>query len=409
MIFNISSSGFASHIFYGKNTGIYGLYNSTGTQNNLGLYYKQNLAVTFDLQNDIVTQDSIAAQISINDAEQTGLSNVPQTSPVISASENTKVIKRASASNGIYDGEIVNGSFNGFGSFVWNDGDKYIGEWLDNLMHGQGTYIWSNGDRYTGDWEHGTITGYGTYIYKNGDKYIGQWENGEKIGKGIFIQANGNSFFGVWQNSYSSDVLESSILSLISTKPSLSKKDIIKNQVSVVLIVCYNRYNREIGTGSGFIVSNDGKVITNYHVIQRAVSAEVITYDEKSYKVSKVLDYDIDGDIALLQVENLNTIPPVILGDSDKVEIGDEVLAIGSPYGLQNTISDGIVSGRRKGDGYDLIQTTAALSPGSSGGALFNMNGEVIGITSSKIANGENLNFAIPINNIKPMLSKYVN
>ncbi|MDD5603817.1 MAG: trypsin-like peptidase domain-containing protein [Eubacteriales bacterium] len=309
------------------------------------------------------------------------------------------------------EASLPSGSGEGFASYYWPDGDSYTGYWHNGLMHGQGTYIWSNGDRYTGDWYEGKITGYGTFTYAEGDKYTGEWEDGHKTGQGVMVLADGSSFIGIWRDDYSPGGLKDGLFTLISneggTPGELTKKEIIRWQDSMVLIKCYDRYSRLISTGSGFVISSDGIIATNYHVIQKAYSAEAVGADETTtYKISGIISYDAGRDLALIQSSGAENVKPVIIGDSSKSDIGDDVIAIGSPYGLQNTVSDGIISGLRNFDGYSFIQTTAALSSGSSGGALFNMSGEVIGITSSKIASGENLNFAIPSNDLAEMLRK---
>jgi serine protease Do len=151
-------------------------------------------------------------------------------------------------------------------------------------------------------------------------------------------------------------------------------------------------------SGSGFIISADGRIVTNHHVIDGAISGEVTLNDKTTFTDIKVLGWDKEGDLAVIKVAGSN-LPAVTLGDSDKVVIGEAVVAIGSPLGLQNTVSSGIVSARREG----FLQTTAPISHGSSGGALFNMRGEVIGITSAGMEEGANLGFAIPINDVKAL------
>ncbi len=113
-------------------------------------------------------------------------------------------------------------------------------------------------------------------------------------------------------------------------------------------------------------------------------------------------------DIAILHIEGENKqFRPVILGNSDDLQVGERVLAIGNPYGWENTVSDGLISGIREIDDFKLLQITAPISPGSSGGALFNMKGEVIGITTIGSQWGaQNLNFAIPINSLKSLIKQ---
>ena len=159
--------------------------------------------------------------------------------------------------------------------------------------------------------------------------------------------------------------------------------------------------HKAFATGSGFIIN--GKLITNYHVIDGASYATITTDAGKKYEVTGIYAYDKEKDLAILEVDSKD-IPSLTLGDSDKITIGEAVIAIGSPAGLQNTVSQGIISSIRK-DGYDTIQISVPIYSGSSGGALFNEYGNVIGITSSGYDTTGDLNFAIPINLIKPMLN----
>jgi S1-C subfamily serine protease len=147
-------------------------------------------------------------------------------------------------------------------------------------------------------------------------------------------------------------------------------------------------------------------VVTNYHVIEDAEVITVVMKNNNKYYAKRVLSYDKERDIAVLELTDAVDLPTVELGDSDSVEIADEVVAIGNPEGLTNTISTGIISGFRQNSwrkGID-FQISAPISHGSSGGALLNMYGKVIGITYAGLENGENLNFAIPINEVKGLL-----
>lgn len=189
-----------------------------------------------------------------------------------------------------------------------------------------------------------------------------------------------------------------------------TKKDIATishdAQKAVVLIVVCDAGGREIGQGSGVVVSNDGKVITNYHVIDGASSALIKFPNGAFFLIEGVLATDREKDIAVLKASG-SDFPIVALGDSDKVQVGEEVVSIGSPLSLEATVANGIISSIRelKDENRRMFQTTAPISPGSSGGALLNMEGELIGITSGEMAGGQNLNFAVPINVVKPLLS----
>lgn len=158
---------------------------------------------------------------------------------------------------------------------------------------------------------------------------------------------------------------------------------------------------RDLGLGSGFIISADGYVITNAHVVQRADEVTVTLTDKREFK-AKVIGTDERTDVAVLKIDATG-LPKVTLGDSDKVRVGEWVLAIGSPFGFENTVTAGIVSAKSRdtGDFVPLIQSDAAVNPGNSGGPLFNSKGEVIGI-NSQIFSGSGgylgISFAIPVN-----------
>lgn len=156
--------------------------------------------------------------------------------------------------------------------------------------------------------------------------------------------------------------------------------------------------------GSGVLIDATGVVVTNLHVIRGAVKATVRLASGEAYDDVGVVNVDARKDLALLKIGGFK-LPAAVLGDSDDVEIGHRVYAIGAPKGLELTISEGIVSGRRdSGEGHQLLQTSAALSSGSSGGGLFDESGRLVGITTSKIVDGENLNFAVPVNYVRGIL-----
>jgi hypothetical protein len=178
---------------------------------------------------------------------------------------------------------------------------------------------------------------------------------------------------------------------------------------AVLYIETYDRNNQPYKSGSGFIIENNGKIITNYHVINNAYSAKVKLADGRIFDIEKVLNYDEDKDIAILKI-NTNNLPIVQQGDSDNIMSGERIIVIGSPLGLENTISEGIISNsKRILMEKNYIQTTAPISPGSSGGPLLNDKGEVIGIMTLSNIYGQNINFAIPINEIKLYLKENLN
>ena len=174
--------------------------------------------------------------------------------------------------------------------------------------------------------------------------------------------------------------------------------DKIENaDASVVTIFCYDYDGELAATGSGFVAFDGSTIITNYHVMTSAYTCKISTNQDISYEVSKILCYSKKQDIAILQLSKDTGLQPLILGDSSIIKKGETVVAIGSPLGIKNTVSTGVLSGRLMEDGMDVLQFTAPISSGSSGGALFDNNGNVIGITFASYDNGQNLNLAIPI------------
>jgi serine protease Do len=158
------------------------------------------------------------------------------------------------------------------------------------------------------------------------------------------------------------------------------------------------------GVGSGFVMNREGYILTNNHVVEDADQIKVKLANGKEYD-GKVVGRDTKTDLALVKVEGSSDLHPLELGNSDDLEVGSWVVAIGSPFGLEQTVTAGIVSakGRVIGSGpYDnFIQTDASINPGNSGGPLINMKGEVIGINTAIIASGQGIGFAIPINMAK--------
>ncbi len=184
---------------------------------------------------------------------------------------------------------------------------------------------------------------------------------------------------------------------------------------SLVMVVLRDDTGRQLGTGSGFVVSIDGKVITNAHVIHiaGATEAEARFQDGSSYQTQGVVAVDSERDLAIIKLKATGRVfSPLRLGDSERVQVGQRVIAIGNPLaGLsavntESTVSDGIVSGIRDWPSgkMKVLQITAPLSPGSSGGPLLNTSGEVIGVTFAQLREGQNLNFAVPIDYASPLI-----
>ncbi len=168
------------------------------------------------------------------------------------------------------------------------------------------------------------------------------------------------------------------------------------------------------GLGSGFFLNEDGYLITNFHVIEGETEISVEVYQQKdgqldreTYKQVKIIAINKFHDLALLHIEDKNApkFKPVTLGSSDALNVGDGVFAIGSPLGLERTVTQGILSTKtRQLEGELYLQTSTQINPGNSGGPLFNLAGEVVGVTNMKITFGEGLGFAIPVELVKSFL-----
>ena len=161
--------------------------------------------------------------------------------------------------------------------------------------------------------------------------------------------------------------------------------------------------------GSGFIIGTEGTILTNAHVVDGAKKIIVKLGDKREFE-ARIIGKDAPTDVAILKIDVKGSLPTIRLGDSDNLEVGEWVMAVGTPFGLDNSVSSGIVSGKGRhiGESYDrLIQTDAPLNPGSSGGPLINLNGQVVGINKaivSETGGSIGISFATPINLIKEIL-----
>ena len=169
------------------------------------------------------------------------------------------------------------------------------------------------------------------------------------------------------------------------------------------------------GLGSGFIISEEGFLITNFHVIEGETQISIEVYhqkdghfDRRSYKNVRIIAMNKFADLALLKIEDKDApkFSRVLLGDSDALSVGERVFAVGSPLGLERTVTEGILSTKtRQMQGALYLQTNAQINPGNSGGPLFNMRGEVVGVTNMKLVFGEGLGFAIPVESVAYFLN----
>lgn len=191
-------------------------------------------------------------------------------------------------------------------------------------------------------------------------------------------------------------------------------------QTSITSTNLWGQQTTSAASGSGFILTADGYIVTNYHVIQNANRVTVSTYGGASYN-AKIVGYDESNDLAVLKIEATG-LSPVVLGSSEKLNVGDTVLAIGNPLGeLTFSLTTGVVSALNRevtfsgGTVMDLLQTDCAINSGNSGGALFNLYGEVVGITNAKYSGSsssgasiDNIAFAIPIDSVRAIVESII-
>lgn len=193
---------------------------------------------------------------------------------------------------------------------------------------------------------------------------------------------------------------------------SASQKDsfsaIAREIPAVMTIYCYDKQNRPIAQGSGFLIDANGVGVTNFHVLKTAFRAEARLGDGRIYQILSIHAFDTDKDLVVLRIgrqirdkiEWAHDLPFLPIGSTEAVAAGDRIAIISSPEGLSNSVTDGLVSAVRADEGGNFLQITAPVSPGSSGGPVLNMQGKVIGVTVAQMREGQNLNFAIPIETV---------
>ena len=201
--------------------------------------------------------------------------------------------------------------------------------------------------------------------------------------------------------------LFSPVLSLGEYSFSADADAIEKAADSVFMLEVYQYNNQRIAVGSGFVAFDSSTLITNYHVIEGGSYVVAISDDKDRYLVSRICCYDKGKDIAILRFDKDPEADPLPLDTDGNLKRSQTVVAIGSPAGLRNTISIGNISAFYKNDGKDWIQFTAPISSGSSGGALFNNEGEIIGITTATYASAQNVNMAVKAEEVIKLYDKW--
>ena len=268
-----------------------------------------------------------------------------------------------------YIGEYKDNKKHGQGTYTFAGGDKYIGEFKDNKRHGQGTYTFANGDKYIGEYKDDEYNGQGTYTFGpnsewSGDKYVGGYKDGKQNGQGTYFFADGTVETGLWESG--------------EFQGAVTSPEVVEN--------VNPDETREVASGTGFYVSEDGHIITNHHVIDGCMDIKVQSQGELIPTIR--LAEDKQNDLALLKVSQE---PQYVFAlSSDSPYPLQEIVVAGFPFGdrYSSTLkfTKGIVSSLAGlGDNYSEIQIDAALQQGNSGGPIIDEYGNVVAVAVAKL------------------------
>ena len=268
-----------------------------------------------------------------------------------------------------YVGEWKDDKQHGQGTHTWPSGDTYIGEYKDNKKHGQGTYTFADGDKYIGEYKEDKYNGQGTYTFGPrsewaGDQYVGQWRDDKKHGQGTYIFVDGTRKIGLWESG--------------EFQGAVTSPEVVEN--------VNPDETREVASGTGFYVSEDGHIITNHHVIDGCIDIKVQSQGELIPTIR--LAEDKQNDLALLKVSQEPQYVFALSNDSPYPL--QEIVVAGFPFGdrYSSTLkfTKGIVSSLAGlGDNYSEIQIDAALQQGNSGGPIIDEYGNVVAVAVAKL------------------------
>ncbi len=307
-----------------------------------------------------------------------------------------------------YVGQLKNGLAHGYGVFSYDDGGTYVGQWKNDKREGQGTITYADGDKYVGQWKNHKREGQGTQNWPDGSKYVGQFMNNMVHGQGIMTYADGPVNEGIWKDDefQYANIIPSNAYAFGSSWKcnsgyTKSGNNCIENPVDTQVY--------SAASGSGFAVTSDGYVITNYHVIKGCT--DVYIHDKGESILSTIVTFDPNNDIALLKG---NFKPKSFYPLSrESTKLLTEVYVAGHPFGrdISTTVkvTRGIVSSLTGvANNFSNLQIDASLQPGNSGGPIMNDKGNVIGVAVAKLdldtivedygVVPENVNFGVKAN-----------
>ncbi len=318
-----------------------------------------------------------------------------------------------------YVGEYANGKINGKGKYFFSNGDTYIGEFRDGKEHGQGKYTSAiNGDWYVGEYANGKINGKGTFVHGDGTKYVGDFKNNKREGKGKMVFPNGEVYKGGWQDDkrhgFGMQITSSGVEKY---EGEWRQDKFIKHSAGVLPPEYSYTYKGErdkktdkqpkVSSGTAFYINRNGHLITNHHVISDCKKIQINS--SKVDSEAKVLVADATNDLAVIKSDNSYN-SHVRLRGGKGVRVGEDIIVTGFPLvsllGETIKVTRGNISSVTGIDNdTSIMQISAPIQPGSSGGPVLDMSGNVVGVVSSKLnelvvakATGslpQNINFAI--------------
>lgn len=305
----------------------------------------------------------------------------------------TGIAKKIFEDGSVYEGSWENYAFDGYGTYTFPNRSRIEGLFSKGRVKNEGGYYNPKGDLvYQGSFNEAfEFDGQGTYYYPDGRYYEGEFKAGEFHGTGQLVIPSVSTTRGLWE---AGELVET-------IKDPLEMSALVEKEKSIAMIHTYNEADEMIGQGSGVVIGSNGLILTNKHVIEGG------SYFSVSFtKAEEYLTYDVvrrapNMDLALLKINTSRE--KINLGTESEISKGQDVVAIGNPIGLQNTVSKGIISAFRSEDNVDFLQTTAEITNGSSGGALLDLYGNLMGITTSGYGEA-NLNFAISVASINEFL-----
>lgn len=303
------------------------------------------------------------------------------------------IAKKIFDDGSIYEGSWENNQFDGYGTYTFSDRSRIEGLFSQGSIKNEGSFYNPKGNLvYEGDFNDGfAFEGEGTYYYPDGRYYEGEFKAGEFHGTGRLVIPTVSSTRGIWEAGELIETIETP----------LEMSALVEKENSIAMVYTYSDADEIIGQGSGVVIGENGLILTNKHVIEGGAYYNVGFTEDENYFTFDVVRRAENMDLALLKINT--TREKINLGTASEISKGQDVVAIGNPIGLQNTVSKGIISAFRPESNVEFLQTTAEITNGSSGGALLDMYGNLIGITTATYGEA-NLNLAISVESINEFL-----